>query len=70
MRLDMDWFEPTQAALTAALPLLCPNAICIVDDYGHHSGVKDAVDESLSDLTTPFETLMTDYSCRRILFLA
>jgi O-methyltransferase len=70
LRLDMDWYEPTQAALTAALPLLRSNAILIVDDYGHHSGVKDAIDQFLSDLKIPFDSSMTDYSCRRILFLA
>jgi len=66
----MDWYEPTKAALSAALPLLRPNATLIVDDYGHHSGVKDAIDEFLSELTIPFDSSMTDYSCRRILFLA
>jgi len=70
LRLDMDWYEPTKVALSAALPLLSPNATLIVDDYGHHSGVKDAIDEFLSDLTRPFDSSMTEYSCRRILFLA
>jgi UDP-N-acetylmuramate-alanine ligase len=46
------------------------NAVLIVDDYGHHSGVRDAVDEFLSDLKISFDTTMTDYSCRRILFLS
>jgi hypothetical protein len=70
LRLDMDWYEPTKAALEAALPLFKSNAVLIVDDYGHHSGVRDAVDEFLSDLKISFDTTMTDYSCRRILFLS
>jgi O-methyltransferase len=70
LRLDMDWYEPTQAALNAALPLLRSNAILIVDDYGHHSGVKDAIDAFLSNLKIPFDSTFTDYSCQRIVLLA
>lgn len=70
LRLDMDWYEPTQSALNAAASLLRPNAILLVDDYGHHSGVKNAVDEFLSDQKLAFDSSMTDYSCRRVCFLA
>ena len=70
LRLDMDWYEPTQAALAAAYPLFLSNAILLVDDYGHHSGVKDAIDMFLSNLNLSFDSSMTDYSCRRILFLS
>jgi hypothetical protein len=70
LRLYMDWYEPTKDALTAALQLLRSNAIMIVDDYGHHSGVKYIIDGFLSNLLIPFDSSMTDYSCRRILFLS
>jgi O-methyltransferase len=69
LRLDMDWYNPTLAALSAAFPLLRSNAIIIVDDYGHHSGVKEVIDAFLLDLEIPFDSSMTDYSCRRIVFL-
>lgn len=70
LRLDIDWYQPTKAALTAAFPLLRSNAIPIVDDYSHHSGVIDADDEFLRDTKIPFDSMMTDYFCRRIVFLA
>lgn len=69
LRLDMDWYEPTQSALNAAASLFRQNAILIVDDYGHHSGVKCALDEFLSQQRFIFDSSMTDYSCRRICFL-
>jgi hypothetical protein len=69
LRLDMDWYEPTKVALGKALPILLPNAIIIADDYGHHSGVKRAVDEILSSQSRAFDHTMTDYSCLRICLL-
>jgi O-methyltransferase len=69
LRLDMDWYEPTRAALEAAEKLLGKNAIVILDDYGHHSGVKDAADEFLRKTTRPFDLTMVDYSCMRVIFL-
>ena len=65
----MDWYEPTKAALMSARPLLKPNAIIIADDYGHHSGVRDAIDEFLSNNPLAYDSSMTDYSCRRICLL-
>lgn len=70
LRLDIDWHEPTQVALAAAYPLFRSNAILLVDDYGHHSGVKDAIDMFLSNLNLSFDSSMTVYSCRRIVFLS
>lgn len=69
LRLDMDWYQPTLVALQEAFPLLKSNAIIIADDYGHHSGVKDAIDDFLSTLSIPFDWSMTDYSCKRIVLL-
>jgi O-methyltransferase len=70
LRLDMDWYEPTNAALVSASPLLSKNALLIFDDYGHHSGVKEAVDLFLARLDKPFDKTMTDYSCLRVVLLA
>jgi O-methyltransferase len=69
LRLDMDWYEPTKAALNAATPMLCRNAIIIADDYGHHSGVRESIDEWLADIKCDYDYTMTDYSCMRILLL-
>jgi hypothetical protein len=40
----MDWYAPTFEALEAVAQVLARNAIIIMDDYGHHSGVRQAVD--------------------------
>ena len=69
LRLDMDWYEPTKAALDSVGPLLSKNAIIIIDDYGHHSGVRQAVDDYFLNIRRRFDYSMTDYSCRRIQFL-
>lgn len=66
LRLDMDWYEPTVAALRYCEPLLAKGCIIIADDYGHHSGVKVALDEFLNRFKRPFDYTMTDYSCLRI----
>ena len=69
LRLDMDWYKPTMASLCAATPLLCNNAVIIADDYGHHSGVKESIDQWLCSLDKKYDYTMTDYSCMRIILL-
>jgi hypothetical protein len=69
LRLDMDWYEPTKSTLVAASPLLASNAVVVFDDYGHHSGVRDAADEFMATINRSFNYSMVDYSCLRIVFL-
>src|SRR5436190_9717769 len=45
LRLDTDWYESTRHELTHLYPLLNPNGVLIIDDYGHWLGAKKAVDE-------------------------
>ena len=45
LRLDTDWFESTQASLTALYPKVVVGGICILDYYGHWRGAREAVDE-------------------------
>jgi O-methyltransferase len=47
LRLDTDWYESTLHELTHLYPLLAPGGVLIVDDYGHWSGAREAVDEYL-----------------------
>jgi O-methyltransferase len=49
LRLDTDWYESTKHELTHLFPLLQPNGVLIIDDYGHWKGARKAVDEYISD---------------------
>jgi|AntAceMinimDraft_1070359.scaffolds.fasta_scaffold20434_3 hypothetical protein len=64
LRLDTDWYESTKKELEVLFPRLSRLGVCIVDDYGHWSGSRKAVDEYL--LAHGLQPLMvaTDYSGR------
>jgi hypothetical protein len=49
LRLDTDWYESTLAELSVLYPLLSEKGVLIIDDYGHFSGAKAAVDEYFAD---------------------
>jgi O-methyltransferase len=65
LRLDTDWYESTRIELEVLYPLLVPGGILIIDDYGHFSGARKAVDEYFKD-ERPF-MFHVDYSCRMII---
>lgn len=54
LRLDSDWYESTRHELEHLFPLLAPGGVLIVDDYYKWSGCKQAVDEYLSHICSPF----------------
>jgi hypothetical protein len=62
LRLDTDWYESTKIELEILYPLLEPGGILIIDDYGHFSGARKAVDEYFKN-KIPF-MFHVDYSCR------
>lgn len=45
LRLDTDWFESTYHELNYLFPLLSSGGVLIIDDYGHWSGAKEAMDK-------------------------
>ena len=49
LRLDTDWYESTKKELEILYPLLNKNGVLIIDDYGHFTGAKKAVDEYFRD---------------------
>ena len=63
LRLDMDWYEPTLLALNEFYDRLSKNGVIIIDDYGHHSGARDAFDEFIA--SNNINPLMhhINYSC-------
>lgn len=67
LRLDTDWYESTKCELEQLYPLLSIGGVLIIDDYGHFSGAKKAVDEYFSK--TNVKPLMNriDYTGRLII---
>ena len=54
LRLDTDWYESTLKELEILYPLLSPNGLLLLDDYGHFEGAKRAVDEYFADHRSPY----------------
>lgn len=64
LRLDTDWYASTKMELEVLWDRLEVGAPCIIDDYGHWSGSKKAVDEFFVD--RPHEIEKIDYTAIRI----
>ena len=64
LRLDTDWYESTKHELIHLFPLLQPNGVLIIDDYGHWEGARKAVDEYISENNIRILLNRIDYSGR------
>jgi hypothetical protein len=64
LRLDTDWYESTLHELRHLYPRLAPGGILIIDDYGHWSGAKQAVDEYFAGTSTFLHRI--DYTGRLV----
>jgi hypothetical protein len=64
LRLDTDWYESTKHELIHLFPLLQPNGVLIIDDYGHWEGARKAVDEYISDNNIRILLNRIDYTGR------
>lgn len=64
LRLDTDWYESTLAELNVLYPLVVPSGVILLDDYGHWSGARKAVDQFFAQ--SSFHPLLwkTDYAGR------
>ncbi len=49
LRIDTDWYESTKTAMSVLYPRLSVGGVCILDDYGHWAGARQAVDEYFAD---------------------
>ena len=50
LRLDTDWYQSTRHELEHLYPRVVEGGIVIIDDYGHFTGARDAVDEFIATL--------------------
>lgn len=64
LRLDTDWYESTKIELEYLYPLLSRYGALIIDDYGHFTGAKKAVDEYLRSLSLSILLNRIDYTGR------
>lgn len=64
LRLDTDWYESTMLELEILYPRLVKGGILIVDDYGHWTGSKEAVDKYFAGLGERPFLQFTDYTGR------
>jgi hypothetical protein len=64
LRLDTDWYESTKHELEHLYDLLIPGGILIIDDYGHWSGCKKAVDEFIASRGLNIFLTRIDYTGR------
>jgi hypothetical protein len=64
LRLDTDWYESTRVAMDVLYPRLVVGGVCILDDYGHWQGARQAVDEYFAALGRRPYMHPIDYSGR------
>lgn len=64
LRLDTDWYKSTAHELRHLYPRLCRGGILIIDDYGHWTGARKAVDEYFGSLPPFLHRL--DYTGRLV----
>jgi hypothetical protein len=64
LRLDTDWYESTKHELETLYDSLETGAVLIIDDYGHWSGSKKAVDEFIEQRQMKIFLNRIDYTGR------
>lgn len=64
LRLDTDWYESTRHELDHLYPRLEAGGVLIIDDYGHWSGARRAVDEYFAEHGPAPLLTAVDYTAR------
>jgi len=64
LRLDTDWYESTLHELQHLYPCVQRGGVLLLDDYGHFTGARKAVDEYFED--TPIFLHRDDYTGRSL----
>ena len=62
LRLDTDWYESTYHEMVHLFPRLSTGGVLIVDDYGHWSGAKRAVDQYIEENKVRILLCRIDYT--------
>jgi O-methyltransferase len=64
LRLDTDWYASTKHEIEHLYPLLSPQGVLALDDYGHYQGARRAIDEYFDRIGERPFLQRTDYACR------
>lgn len=64
LRLDTDWYESTAIEMEILYPLLVGDGVLVIDDYGHFSGSKKAIDEYFEEKGIYPMLFRSDYTGR------
>jgi O-methyltransferase len=64
LRLDTDWYASTKHELEHLYPLLSPNGVLIIDDYGDWQGARKATDEYIAKHAPSLFLNRIDYTGR------
>ncbi len=64
LRLDTDWYESTKHELIHLYDRLVSGGVLIIDDYGHWSGSRKAVDEFFAERGLSIFLHRIDYTGR------
>lgn len=64
LRLDTDWYESTYHEMVHLFPKLVKGGVLIIDDYGHWSGARTAVDQYFKEKNIQMLLNRVDYTCR------
>ncbi len=64
LRLDTDWYASTKHELETLFDHLVPGGVLVIDDYGHWSGCKKAVDEFIKERKLKIFLNRIDYTGR------
>jgi hypothetical protein len=67
LRLDTDWYESTYHELVHLYPRVSPGGVIIIDDYGHWTGARKAVDQYLAEQKLTVLLHRIDYTGRAFL---
>jgi O-methyltransferase len=64
LRLDTDWYASTKVELELLYPRLAEGGVLLIDDYGHFTGARKAVDEYFLEQEISPLLLRVDYTGR------
>ena len=64
LNIDADWYESIKLCLETFYDAVVPGGFISIDDYGHWTGCKRAVDEFFAERHLPYELHSVDYTAR------